>query len=189
MEKIVSQLDDQGLFIGPVVADSSPLEEGVFLIPGGAVDMEPPSVPAGMRARWNGTGFDFEPLPAPPAQPAPSLDTLKAAKNAEINAARSMANGSTFLHAGKAFTCDALSRSDIDGVNGYVALYAALPPTFPGAWKAADNSYYPIPDVTAWKAFYASMVATGVANFQHAQQLKAQLATAATAEEVAAIVW
>ena len=64
-----------------------------------------------------------------------------------------MANSSTFLHAGKAFTCDALSLPDIDGVNGYVALYAALPPTFPGAWKAADNSYHPIADVTAWKAF------------------------------------
>lgn len=114
---------------------------------------------------------------------------LKSDKNAEINAARAAANISTFAHDGNAFSCDPLSRSDIDGVNGYVALYGALPPAFPGAWKAADNSYYLIADVAAWKAFYASMVATGAANFMHAQTLKIQLAAATTPEAVAAIVW
>lgn len=87
------------------------------------------------------------------------------------------------------FSCDALSRGDIDGMNGYVALYDALPPEFPGAWKAEDNSYYPIASVAAWKAFYASMVAAGTENFAHSEALKAQLAAAATAEEVAAVVW
>lgn len=121
--------------------------------------------------------------------PEPTIGALKAAKNSEINQARATANTSTFTHDGKAFSCDALSRSDIDGVNGYVALYGTLPPTFPGAWKAADNSYYPIADVAAWKAFYASMVATGSANYIHAQELKAQLTAATTTEAVAAIVW
>lgn len=130
---------------------------------------------------------DGRPMLAVP--PAPTLDELKAAKNAEINQARATANTSTFAHDGKAFGCDALSRSDIDGVNGYVALFGVPPPTFPGAWKAADNSYYPIADVAAWKAFYASMVATGSANFIHAQDLKAQLTAATTPEAVAAIVW
>jgi len=132
------------------------------------------------------TQEEFEALSAPPP---PTLDELKAAKNAGINLARAAANTNTFPHDGKLFSCDALSRSDIDGMNGYVALYGALPAEFPGAWKAADNSYYPIADVAAWKLFYAAMVATGTANFAHAQQLKAQLAAAATAEEVAAIVW
>ena len=68
-------------------------------------------------------------------------------------------------------------------------LPARLPPGFPGAWKADDNSYYLIPDVAAWKVFYTSMVAAGSANFAHAQELKAQLAAAATPEAVAAIVW
>lgn len=188
-DKIVSQLDAAGYLIGSVVADTSPLEPGVFLIPGGAVDAAPPVVPEGTRAKWNGAGFDFEDVPVPPVPPVPTLDELKAAKNAEINFSRAAANTSTFPHDGKTFACDALSRSDIDGVNGYVALYGAQPPAFPGAWKAADNSYYPIADVAAWKAFYASMVATGAANFAHAQTLKAQLAAATTPEAVAAIVW
>ena len=52
-----------------------------------------------------------------------------------------------------------------------------------------DNSYIPIADVAAWKAFFASMFAAGNANFAHAQALKAQLASASTPQAVAAIVW
>ena len=189
MSKIVTQLDASGYYAGTVVADPSPLERGVFLIPGGAVDHEPPSVPEGKRARWNGNGFDFEDIPQPAAEPTPTLDELKAAKNAEINQERATANTSTFAHGGKVFSCDQLSRSDIDGVNGYVAIYGALPPGFPGAWKAMDNTYLPIADVEAWKVFYTAMVAQGAANFAHAQELKAQLAAATTPEAVAAIVW
>lgn len=121
--------------------------------------------------------------------PPPSLADLKVARNAYINAERAKANASTFPHAGKVFACDQLSRGDIDGVNGEVALTGALPTAFPGAWKAVDNSYLPIPDVAAWTLFYQAMVAQGAANFMHAQQLKAALAAATSPEEVAAIVW
>lgn len=121
--------------------------------------------------------------------PATPLSELKSAKNAEINAARAAANTGTFDHAGKTFSCDQLSRGDIDGVNGEVALTGALPQGFPGAWKAVDNTFLPIADVAAWTAFYRAMVAQGAANFIHAQDLKAQLSAATTAEKVAAIVW
>ena len=187
-EKLVPQLDSFGYVMGSVIADPSPLEPGVYLIPGGAVDAEMPVVPAGQRAKWNGAGFDLEDIPQPVVPPAPTLDELKAAKNTEINIARAAANTSTFDHSGKTFSCDQLSRSDIDGVNGYVALYGALPPGFPGAWKAVDNTYLPIADVEAWKVFYTAMVAQGAANFAHAQELKAQLAAATTPEAIAAIV-
>lgn len=40
--KIVSQLGPDGYLVGPTVADESPLEPGVFLIPGGAIDRPPP---------------------------------------------------------------------------------------------------------------------------------------------------
>lgn len=41
--KLVAQLDENGFFVGPVWADMSPLEPGQFLIPGGAIDCEPPT--------------------------------------------------------------------------------------------------------------------------------------------------
>lgn len=132
---------------------------------------------------WDGTT-----LTAPPPAPV-SIEALKAAKNTEINAARLAANQGTFAHAGKLIACDPLSRSDIDGINGFVALTGSLPPGWPGGWKAADNSLLPIADVAAWTAFYGSMVAAGNAHFAHSQALKAQLAAATTAAEVAAITW
>lgn len=119
----------------------------------------------------------------------------KSKKDLEINAARLAANYSTFTYGGKLIACDALSRSDIDGVNGYVALNNALPPNFPGAWKATDNTYVIIADVTTWKAFYAAMVAVGTTNFLHAQTLKTAIDTIigdsvtypTTADKIAAI--
>lgn len=121
--------------------------------------------------------------------PAQDMRPLKAAKNEEINAARLAANLSHFTHAGKMIACDQLSRSDIDGTNGFVALYGELPHSWPGGWKAMDNSYVAISDVAAWKSFYASMFAAGNANFAHAQALKALLAQADTPESVASIHW
>ena len=68
--KIVSQLDADGYFVGLTTADESPLEPGVFLIPGGAVDVEPPVVPDGHRARWS-NGWVFEAIPQPEPEPEP----------------------------------------------------------------------------------------------------------------------
>lgn len=121
--------------------------------------------------------------------PTPTLADLKSAKNAEINAWRLKVNRSTFTHAGKVFACDELSRSDIDGANGMIANLGAMPPGWPGGWKAVDNTVLPIATVADWKAFYGSMFASGNANFIHAQDLKTALAAATTAAQVAAIVW
>lgn len=146
--------------------------------------LAPPEVPEGQCAVWAaGTWRLADELPTVDLAP------LKAAKNEEINAARLAANFSTFEHAGKRIACDQLSRSDIDGTNGYVALYGSLPAGWPGGWKAVDNSYVVIGDVEAWRSFYASMFAAGNANFARAQALKALLAEATTPDAVAAIEW
>jgi hypothetical protein len=122
--------------------------------------------------------------------PSPiDLAALKVAKNDEINAWRAAANLSTFPHAGKEIACDALSRSDIDGVANNIALFGVFPEGFPGGWKATDNTMIPLADVDAFRAMYASMTRQGTENFNHAQTLKAQLAAASTPDEVAAIVW
>ena len=52
--KTVYQTNFQGLYVGPVIASESPLEPGVFLIPGGCVDVAPPEAPEGKVACWNG---------------------------------------------------------------------------------------------------------------------------------------
>jgi hypothetical protein len=52
--KIVYQLDALGIYVGQAVADLSPLEDGVWLIPRDCVSTAPPTVPKGKAARWDG---------------------------------------------------------------------------------------------------------------------------------------
>jgi hypothetical protein len=80
--KQVIQLDQDGYFIGPTEADLSPLEEGVFLIPAGAIDTDAPEVPEGKRAKWVGE-WVFENIPQPepePEQPPLTYAQLRAAE-------------------------------------------------------------------------------------------------------------
>lgn len=120
---------------------------------------------------------------------ATRLSQAKAEKNAQINAWREAANLSTFSHNNTAISCDSLSQRDIDKVLGTVARTGAFPPGFPNAWKAADNTYLPLPSVAAFDAMYAAMVGQGMANFAKSEGLKAALAAATTMAQIDAIAW
>ncbi|MBN3864660.1 phage tail protein [Pseudomonas frederiksbergensis] len=52
--KIVYQTDHLGIFTGETIADRSPLELDVWLIPGGCVEVAPPAVPEKKAAFWDG---------------------------------------------------------------------------------------------------------------------------------------
>ena len=52
--KIVYQTDHLGIFTGTAVADRSPLEPDVWLIPGGCVEVPPPAVTEKKAAFWDG---------------------------------------------------------------------------------------------------------------------------------------
>lgn len=52
--KIVYQTDHLGIYTGKTVADRSPLEGDVWLIPGGCVEVAPPAVPEKKAALWDG---------------------------------------------------------------------------------------------------------------------------------------
>lgn len=136
-------------------------------------------------------GLSWVPAPEPAVEPE-SLESIKARKNSEINAARLAANMNTFTHAGKVVACDSLSRGDIEAVNGIVALTNSMPSGWVGGWKSVDNSIIPISTVADWIAFYGSMVAQGMSNFAHSQALKAQLDAAYVAQDrnaMEAITW
>lgn len=65
----VYQTNSEGVFVGVVEADESPLEPGVFLIPGGCKTVEPPSFSSGSRARWVDDAWLIEPIPEAPEEP------------------------------------------------------------------------------------------------------------------------
>lgn len=125
---------------------------------------------------------------------APTLDEAKTAKRAEIDAARHAANTAHFDYNGVRISCDALSRSDIDGVADHISLHGALPADFPGAWKGRDPvtgavSWLPILSIEDFKVMHAAMVAEGTANFARSEARKAAIAAALTVAEVQAVVW
>lgn len=107
----------------------------------------------------------------------------------EIDAARLSANFGTFTYNGDTFSCDALSRSDLDATAGYVGLFGAFAPDFPNAWKKADGTYIPMPTVDEFKAFYRAFYDQGLANLKQSETLKQALAKATTAADIAAIQW
>ncbi len=116
------------------------------------------------------------------------VESRRAEKNRLVNAARADANQATFTHAGKEIACDALSRSDLDGIANYIALFDAYPPEWLGVWKAADNSYLDMATVAQFRAMYESMVTAGLNNFKQAQQRKNALAAATTIEAIDAVL-
>lgn len=74
--KRVSQLDENGYFVGVAVADESPMEPGIFHLPAGAVDIAPPAIEDGKRYKPNGKGWTAEEIPKPEPEPEPPAPVL-----------------------------------------------------------------------------------------------------------------
>lgn len=63
-EKIVYQFNHSGLYVGQTVADESPREPGVFLIPSNSTEESPPSEwNESVWPRFNGKDWDLIPKP------------------------------------------------------------------------------------------------------------------------------
>jgi len=85
--KTVYQLNQQGEYIGETVAHESPLEPGIYLIPGGCIETAPPETKENQVAVWHGVWTLVDvPEPEKPKEPtAQELAAQKvAARKAEI---------------------------------------------------------------------------------------------------------
>jgi hypothetical protein len=69
---VAYQTNRNGVFVGVVNRQPSPKEPGVWLVPGGAVLVPPPSIPAGQQAVWAKGAWALQPIPPPPAPPSPT---------------------------------------------------------------------------------------------------------------------
>ncbi|MBP2605520.1 phage tail protein [Acinetobacter calcoaceticus] len=71
-EKIVYQFNQSGLYICQTTADESPLEPGVFLMPGNSTEVAPPKEwPDDLWPRYNGVNWDLIPKPKVPEPISP----------------------------------------------------------------------------------------------------------------------
>lgn len=83
---LLYQTDRSGFLVGPVEAIESPLEPGVFLIPAGCIEAQPPALGEGQRARWDGEGWAIvEPEPDPEPEPL-TLDDYRHAIQSHVDA-------------------------------------------------------------------------------------------------------
>jgi hypothetical protein len=77
--KTVYQLDQTGAYLGETIAHESPLEPGVYLIPGGCVEIAPPETKEGEVAIWDGV-WTLVDLPEPEKPKEPTAEELAAQK-------------------------------------------------------------------------------------------------------------
>lgn len=120
---------------------------------------------------------------------AETLDTLKARKRAEITRQRLAADSGHFVYQGHAIRTADKDMFDLLIANARISMSTEMPANWPGGWKDMNDGYLPIGSVDSWKQFFIAMYDTGIANFTHSQALKDAIASAATAEDVAAIYW
>lgn len=69
--KIYHLHHETGELLAEGVADESPLEPGVFLIPAHATETAPPAAVAGKSRHFGANGWEHRDIPAPPAPPVP----------------------------------------------------------------------------------------------------------------------
>lgn len=91
----VFQTDRAGHYVGSTTADASPLEEGVFLIPAGCIEVAPPDTwPDDKWPRWNGASWDLVTKPAAAAQIEDPVAKLQAFLAANPDVAAILNQGS-----------------------------------------------------------------------------------------------
>tara|TARA_B110000858_G_C17732647_1_gene440914 strand:- start:39 stop:428 length:390 start_codon:yes stop_codon:yes gene_type:complete len=65
----VYQTNNDGVFVGITTADQDPIDASNMLIPAGCVETAPPTTTDEQLARWDGTAWAVEDIPAPEADP------------------------------------------------------------------------------------------------------------------------
>jgi len=170
--KTVSQLDANGYFVSLTEADQSPLEEGVFLLPAGCVDVLPGDIPPGTRAKFNGVAFVFEDIPTPVLEPVVvlTLDDMKAAKWNSIKSERDKRTQTGgYYVAPHWYHSDTFSRTQQIGL---VLLGVNIPAGT--MWKTLDNGLIAMTPALAGQIFGAAAM-SDIAIFAAAEAHKAAM--------------
>lgn len=128
-----------GEYLGTGMADESPLEPGVWLVPANATTSPAPASLAGKVRVWTGSAWAYQDVQdeAQPLDPEfePSLADLKAAKLAAIQTGKNAVKDGGFVHEGVLFDSDSEARL------AYLELSTKLiqNPAYSTPWKASTG--------------------------------------------------
>jgi hypothetical protein len=128
-------------YLGHGPADPSPLEPGVWLVPGFATSITPPTPAPGKVRVFNGAGWDLVSADpdSPPVDPGfePSLEDILATKMEAINNGKNRALDGGFSHDGILFDSDTKARL------AYLELAVKLAQdsTYSTPWKASRGQW------------------------------------------------
>lgn len=171
-------------YLGPGIADPSPLEPGSWLIPGYATAIDPPVPVVGKVRRFVAGAWEYADVVEAPLDPEyePTLEEVKAAKMDRINEWKNVALDGGFYHDGVLFDSDTKARL------AYLELSLKLgqDATYSTPWKASTGVW-----VTMDAALFAALQPAyeehiqGCFGWQAARE--AEVAAAQTVEEVDAI--
>lgn len=177
---LIYNYDDDGNFINRQVALVD--EFGKEILPENATYLKPLEEKEGYKVKLDGEKWIYEEIPQ---TPKPTLDELKIAKRAEINAARDAAEQGGFEYTGKIFDSDSISCQRISMAAQAMAL---APEGTTITWTCQDNTTI---DLTAQELVGLVVALAEWSNTCHqkATALKAQIDAAKTAEELEKITW
>lgn len=177
---------DTGEFLGVGVADPSPLEPGVYLVPAHATTVPAPRPESGKVRVWRSGVWTYQDVPAGevPSDPEyqPTLSDVKGMKLTAIQAGKNKARDGGFVHDGVRYDSDAEARL------AYLELSTKLSqdPAYSTPWKASAGVW-----VTMNAALFAALQPAYEAHisacFAWQAAREAEVAAAQTVEAVRAV--
>lgn len=180
--------DEDNRYDGTQECQLDPMESkksgrDIWLLPASCTWKRPLQEKGGYYVVWNGTGWEYEPIPEPPKPPEPTIEELKVSKIRELKDLRDIEEVGKIEVNGHLFDYDRNARERINaaivalGVTGGKVM-----------WTLADNTDI---EVSASDLQYVVAMVAQRSNALHIKYrlLKERVENAQTKDEVREIVW
>ena len=207
--RTVYEYDEAGLYTGETTAEPSPREKDVWLIPANATELEPPvtgehECAVFRNGRWS-VRYDYRgttywlpdgtehtitetgmivPEGALTEPPAPQLETVKAGKLAELDAAFASASEQAHCLSSAGFEINANETADRNVANLIVSMEAKGQETV--SFRAFDNTFHEV-TFTQLKTMQLEIIGCMQALYARKWALRDAIAAARSVKEVDAV--
>lgn len=152
MTNVYNYHPDTGVFLGEEIADISPLEPGVILIPANATTEAPPACETGQLQVFRNGQWFLEAIPQPVPDQKPTLDESKVMAWSKIKSERDRRIQVGGYKVGtKWFHSDTFSRTQQMGL---VMMGASIPANL--QWKTMDGTFITMTQTLASQVFQAA---------------------------------